>query len=228
MLHRKITAEFIIKYISILTTMRKKLRNYFAGEILSYLSSEKERILYVGKPAGIILLPQFFLLGLTISISYIFLHYITLSVFKIPFWYVIGVVTLLAAIVLFFIFMSLDWLFDFYIITTNKIIDISYAPPFSHNLSSILLDQVRCTEVDTQKSGIVNELLDIGDVTITFDRPTHQEAFTLRDIYHPEQVSLYLSKALINPSQSTIKPFWFRDQGKNRRLRMGEDMTSAV
>jgi hypothetical protein len=123
------------------------------------------------------------------------------------------------------VLLILQWLFNFYIVTNKKIIDLQYAPPLSHNLSTILLDQVRCTEIDMQKNGLLRELLDIGDVTITFDRPTHQESFVLKGIRHPEQVDLYLGDALTSlRSDTPIQPFWFRPNQSVQKLQMGEDI----
>lgn len=208
--------------------MKEKLKRYFAKEILSYLSSEDEQLLYVGKPAGIILIPRFVILAIFILLGYTALHIIALMYFGNILAFIIGATLLIALSIYFALFMALDWLFDFYIVTNKKIIDVHFAPPMSHNLSTILLDQVRCTEVDTQKNGFLHELLDFGDVTVTFDRPTHQEAFIFHNINHPEQVSLYLGRALTSSTKELLKPFWYKTKISRNRLIMGEDLSSPL
>lgn len=89
-----------------------------------------------------------------------------------------------------------DWYFNFYVITSKKIIEVSYKPLTSRHTNEILLDQVKCTEIDTRVDGIMHELLDIGDVIITFDRPTHQEEFVLADMSDPKKIESNLENAL--------------------------------
>ncbi|CAN5164353.1 hypothetical protein BH09PAT1_BH09PAT1_4980 [soil metagenome] len=208
--------------------MKERIKNYFAKEILSYLSSEEEKLLYVGKPAGIILAPKLAAVALLDILFYVSLHLITLTYFDNTLSYIMGLIVLAFATCYLILFAVLDWLFDFYIVTNKKIIDIHYAPPISHNLSTILLDQVRCTEVDMQKNGLLHEVLDIGDVTITFDRPTHQESFIFHSIPHPEKVSLYLGQVLTSNKRDTIVPFWFRTKTDYKHLLIGEDINSPL
>lgn len=89
-----------------------------------------------------------------------------------------------------------DWYFNFYVITSKKIIEVSYKPLTSRHTNEILLDQVKCTEIDTRVDGIIHELLDIGDVIITFDRPTRQEEFVLTDMSNPKKIESNLENAL--------------------------------
>lgn len=107
-----------------------------------------------------------------------------------------------------------DWLFNFYIITSHKITETRINPLFGDSISEILLKQIRCTEVDIINHGIVNQLLDKGDVHITFDRPTHKEEFVLSDIANPRQIGTYLSDVLIQP-QRTTRGFWTRDTNED-------------
>jgi hypothetical protein len=84
--------------------------------------------------------------------------------------------------------------------------ELSYVPLSSHQTNSILLDQVKCTEIDTKIEGLFNDLLDIGHVVITFDRPTHKEAFILEHLHNPEKVESYLQNALYpNMTDSGLK-----------------------
>jgi hypothetical protein len=89
----------------------------------------------------------------------------------------------------------IDWYFNIYIVTNKKITEICYKPLSSRQVSGILLNQVRCTEIDTKINGIINEFLDVGDIIITFDRPTHQEEFVLTDIEDPKRIETYLENS---------------------------------
>ena len=107
----------------------------------------------------------------------------------------------------------IDWYFHIYIVTNRKMQEISYTPLTSHVASDVLLDKVNCTEVDLRVDGFINELLDIGDVVITFDRPTHQEEFVLRDIQNGNAIDRFLTQKLIDHQPRTfMQPIWFRRQ----------------
>ncbi len=93
--------------------------------------------------------------------------------------------------------LGIDWYFNFYIVTSRKILEIKYAPLFSREINKVLLDQVRCTEIDARVDGFINEFLDIGDITMTFDRPTHQEEFVIKDVKDPKEVERYLETTLV-------------------------------
>jgi len=85
-----------------------------------------------------------------------------------------------------------DWYFHFYVVTDKRIIEISHAPLFSHTMCDVLLSQVRCTEIDVKINGIIHQLLDIGDIIVSFDRPTHQEEFVFYDIKDPRKIGAIL------------------------------------
>lgn len=89
----------------------------------------------------------------------------------------------------------IDWYFNFYIATNRKIIEVSYRPLSSREVNEVLLDQVRCTEIDSRVGGVINEFLDIGDVIVTFDRPTHQEEFIFESVPDPKKIETHLENA---------------------------------
>ncbi len=91
----------------------------------------------------------------------------------------------------------MNWYFHAYIVTNHKIMEFDCKPFFSEGISDILLDLVRCTEIDTHTNGIINQLLNKGDIYITFDRPTHSEGFVVKDIYEPRLTGELLNQVLI-------------------------------
>ena len=110
-----------------------------------------------------------------------------------------------------------DWYFNFYIVTSRKIIEVSYKPLSSRDINEILLDQVKCTEIDTRVDGIIHELLDIGDVIIAFDRPTRQEEFVLADMGDPKKIEADLENALyptgdVAHQSKTQQASWFNKE----------------
>jgi len=110
-----------------------------------------------------------------------------------------------------------DWYFHLYVVTNRKILEVCYVPIFSHKICDVLLDQVRCTEIDIKIGGILNEILDKGDVIVTFDRPTHEEEFIFTNVKNPKEIGHILGDSfpLIgnNPNPS-FKPasIWYQDK----------------
>lgn len=119
--------------------------------------------------------------------------------------------------------MIIDWYFHIYIITNRKILEVHYTPLFSHEFNQVLLDQVRCTEVDIQTHGIVRELFDMGDIVLTFDRPTHEESFIFSNIKNPRQVAHILGNYL-NINTQNNNTLWYKPKNKNNIFRFTEDI----
>jgi len=86
-----------------------------------------------------------------------------------------------------------EWFFHFYIITNRKIIEVAYRPMFSRIVHGVLLDQVRCTEVDVSSKGLISEIFNVGSVYVTFDRPTQEKIFKLDYIKDPRRAAMDLS-----------------------------------
>lgn len=86
-----------------------------------------------------------------------------------------------------------EWFFHFYIVTNRKIVEVAYRPLYSKIIFEVLLDQVRCTEVDVKANGLSNEIFNVGTVLITFDRPTHEKIFTLEYIGEPRKAAMHLA-----------------------------------
>lgn len=118
----------------------------------------------------------------------------------------------------------IDWYLHLYIVTTNKILEVKFHPLASNIISTILLDQVKCTEVDIRTDGIINHILNMGDVILTFDRPTKQEAFNFQNIGQYTDVGAYLRDILVNPSDpDRITPVWYVDPNEPGKTKFRED-----
>ncbi len=121
----------------------------------------------------------------------------------------------------------IHWSFHLYIATTKQIIEIHYSPLLSEAINSVLLDQIRCTEIDVEMYGIVPELIGIGNVELTFDRPTHKEEFIIRDIRSPRKIANLLSAQIHQGLKSTTstslkQPMWVRELQSNKYRFLGE------
>lgn len=117
-----------------------------------------------------------------------------------------------------------EWYFHVYIITTKKIVEMSYAPLSSQSVNEVLLDQVRCTEIDTKTHGMINEFIEKGDVIVTFDRPTHQEECILADVYKPEALGLFLGDTLSMLHQARFGPNWYRQKNGKSNYYFTDDL----
>jgi len=114
----------------------------------------------------------------------------------------------------------IHWSFHMYIATNKQIIEVHYNPLISHAINSVLLDQIRCTEIDVEMYGIIPELLGIGNVEITFDRPTHKEIFVIKDIRAPRTIANLLSAQIHQTGNSnqrqTARPLWTKELKTNK------------
>ena len=114
-----------------------------------------------------------------------------------------------------------DWYFHMYILTNRKILELQYTPLTSYIVNDVMLDRVNCTEVDLQSTGFFNEIIDMGDICITFDRPTRREEFVLKDIQGSHELSTYLTQQLLDnsPRSSSVlqqqNTIWFKQPTHN-------------
>ncbi len=120
----------------------------------------------------------------------------------------------------------IHWSFHLYIATNKQIIEIHYSPLLSEAMNSVLLDQIRCTEIDVAMYGFIPELIGIGNVELTFDRPTHKEEFIIRDIRSPRKIANLLSAQIHQGQQggqiTRPQPLWVRELTTNKYRFVGE------
>lgn len=157
-----------------------------------FLDFPDETFIFKKRPHWITILPFFlylfmFLVSLSTVISWYFIAYhfvpnLLISLFLI----MISIATA------FMIKVILDWYFHIYVLTNKKILEVQYSPFFSHVVNTIILDQVRCTEIDRKNNGFLHTLLDIGDLILVFDELTRQEKFIFKDISQPREIAVLL------------------------------------
>lgn len=116
----------------------------------------------------------------------------------------------------------IDWYYHLYIVTTRKILEIKCIPFFSDMIDDVFLDQVRTTEVDTIIPSFIHELLDIGSVTVAFDRPSHDEVYTLANIKDPRGTANFLADSLEGLMRPA--PVWFHPDKSTDVIKFTEDI----
>jgi hypothetical protein len=144
-------------------------------------------------------------LGVFLQNSYLVLFTLLLTAF-------IGLSFILQAIV--------HWHFHLYVATNRKILELTYHPLVSEQTNSVLLDQIKCTEIDAEVYGFIPELLNMGDVKITFDRPTHHDEFVLKNIRSPRKIanilSIELNKDYPPLPTKNVQRLWYKDRLTNK------------
>ena len=177
-----------------------------------FLTLRDEHLLLVKrKHPFVVLLPIFLILLLTlffIGSSYFLFHNLidSSSLFFISTLLLVSIAISLVTKTI------IDWYFHMYILTNRKILELKYTPLTSYMFNDVMLDRVSCTEIDLQSNGFLNELIDMGNILITFDRPTHQEEFVLRDVQGSHALATYLTQQLLDgkQQQNGMQPIWFK------------------
>lgn len=78
-----------------------------------------------------------------------------------------------------------------------------------------MLDRVKCTEVDISSNGVLNQLLRIGDVIVTFDRPTqHRDSFIFQNVSNANSIREILSDYFSEDRKETTAWYVFDRQKK--------------
>lgn len=119
-----------------------------------------------------------------------------------------------------------DWYYYIYIFTTRKILEICCIPLFSDYINDVFLDQVRTTEINAKMGTFLHELLDMGDVRIAFDRPSHEQVLILRNIHNPREVATFLGNKL--EEGMAHSPVWFKQKEAAQIVKVSEDIYPAM
>jgi len=182
----------------------------------NFLTLENEQIIYSTRQHWLTLFPLF-----AINALFVIFAFLLVSIF-----YTFAPSYLITFLLLAFIFLVLiaeifikeivDWYFHFYIITNRKIVEVTYKPLFSRAINEVLLDQIRCTEVDVEMQGMLSEVLNIGNVVLTFDRPTHEETFTIKKIREPRRIAMHLGDCFESFESQYGNRIWYKTQDNKR------------
>ena len=168
---------------------RCSLQDRFAKK---FLTLKNEDLVYSTRQHWSRLIP-IFVLNILLLIVVIFLSIFSSFLFpNFSFTFLIILILILTIALEILIKQMVEWFFHFYIVTTRKIIEVTYRPLYSKIISEVLLDQVRCTEVDVSGLGFFNEIFNVGTVLITFDRPTNEKIFTIENIKRPRNIAMQL------------------------------------
>jgi len=168
------------------------------GDWRSFLSLKGEELLLVKRKHPFVIIAPIFLTSAFILVSLITAMYVFVNLLS-SFPLFIATSILLLSIAMSIIAKTIiDWYFHLYILTNRKLVEVWYTPLASHAINGILLDQVNCTEIDVKTTGFFNEILGIGDINISFDRPTHQEEFILSNIQHSHELGVFLTQRLMD------------------------------
>lgn len=191
--------------------------NQNTKEILKhYLTFAGEKIHFIKRTSVITLVPTFifviFVAFFFMAASYIaFLYtFIYLHVFVLALLLTITIAALLNLKII------IEWYFHIYIVTNKKILEITYIPLSSYNVNDVLLEQVKCTEIDIRMNGFLREMLGIGDIAMTFDRPTHNQEFILANITHARQLGSLLTQLLMNSSVQNDTQQWYKSNSDHK------------
>lgn len=141
-----------------------------------------------------------------------------INLFPSPSLFITTVLLLISVLLTFITKSIMDWYFHLYILTSRKILEVWYAPLYAHVMNDVLLDQVNCTQVDFRRNGFLNELMDMGDVVLTFDRPTHQEEFVFKDVSKCYKLGVFLTRKLLdrasNRQNNNVQTIWFKSYNR--------------
>ena len=180
------------------------------GDWSNFLNLEGEELFLVKRRHIFVLLYPLFLIALLASI-FSFASYVIFSHFIYSFPLFLVTFLLILSISMSSIAYSIVyWYFHIYVLTNRKILEVWYTPLSNHAVNDIFLDKVNCTEIDLTSKGFFHELIDMGDLTITFDRPTHQEEFTLRDIKNCDEIDKLLTQKLLDTDRKKEEGIWLR------------------
>jgi hypothetical protein len=184
-------------------------RNPLHKEALRFLTLPGEQLILAQKQHWIVLVKP--LLGaFTMFILFVGFSSFFYAIGYVPLTLFITLTLLVFSIILSFVTVALmEWYFHLFIVTSRKILEVSYSP-FTQKIDDVFLDQVRIIEIDVQKNNVLYQLVDIGNIVIYFDRPSHEECFTLSNIKHPKSTGIFLADALETIMHRA--PIWFQSR----------------
>ncbi|OGG16882.1 hypothetical protein A3D77_06445 [Candidatus Gottesmanbacteria bacterium RIFCSPHIGHO2_02_FULL_39_11] len=180
-------------------------------EIETFMNLPGEELLFANRQHFLILISPIVTIA-ALTILFFSLVFI-LSIFRV----IAPLTSILLCLTISFLAVSLvmksiyDWYNRIYIVTTRKILDISLSP-FSDIIDEVLLDQVQITEIDVKIKNIIFEFLNLGDIIIRFDSPSHEGLFVLSNLASPQEIGMFLGDKLETVMSNS--PIWFRRRNR--------------
>lgn len=95
----------------------------------------------------------------------------------------------------------LIWFFNVYIITDERVIDVDFYSLVFKHISEAKIENIE--DITTQTTGLLQSLLDYGDVRIQTSAEIPQIEF--EKVPHPQKVSKFLSEMLIQEEREKIE-----------------------
>jgi hypothetical protein len=194
-----------------------------------FLTLEEETILIAVKKHPFTLIANFAVIGFVLlflaAILIVGIYFITsISIL------LIGTISIALLGIGLIIHTLIDSYYHTFIVTNRKLLEIRFLPFSESVVNEILLDQVKCTELDMKCDGFIHNILNIGSIMITFDRPTHQEVFVIPHISEYRKIGMMISQ-LITTQRQTEKnnqnlerdEIWFRVPNEQNKFRFIEE-----
>lgn len=191
------------------------------SQVKHFLTLPGERLIIAKRQHWAVLIMPLLLILCIGSVSFPLSYVVFVQYLQDALLFVAGSFLIVAVMTTFIIHRLIDWCFHIYILTDRKILEVSFVPMFSQVINDVFLDQVRTTEIDIKIDNFVNEFLDVGDVVIEFDRPSHDERFTLKDIKSPRRTGILIADALESIMHQI--PVWFHPRDINRGVRVTDE-----
>lgn len=189
-----------------------------------FLSLPGERLIFFKRQHWIVVLLPLVSIFVAVLSSIIVSYVLFILLIPQIFLFFTFTVLVLAVLMVVLIKVLTEWYFHLYVITTKKIIELSYRPLSSDTINDVLLSQVRCTEVDVRTNGFIHELFDIGDIAVTFDRPTHQEEFIFNDIKNPREMGIFLMNTLDFVMKEASGQVWYKQKASDKGFKFMDEI----
>lgn len=183
------------------------------GDWESLLNLKGEKLLFVKRTHTLTLALPIFITSF-ISTLFIFASFMLFS-YLVPSFqlFIISTLLIVTTALSLIAYELVYWYFHLFVLTSRKIIEVGYTPLYSHIVNDVFLDKVNCTEVDLSSKGFFHELIDMSDVIITFDRPTHQDEFVIRDVKNGDELSKFLIQQLMDtPKEVKEEMIWLKER----------------
>lgn len=194
-----------------------------------FLTFEEETILVAVKKHPFTLIANFAVIGFVllflVVILFVGIYFIT-SFFIL----LVGTITIGLLGTGLIIHTLIDSYYHIFIVTNRKLLEVRFLPFAQSVVNEILLDQVKCTELDMKCDGFIHNIFNIGSVMLTFDRPTHQEVFLIPHISDYRKIGMIISQVIVAQRQVVkenqnmeAKEIWFKVPNQENKYKFMEE-----